>query len=54
MILNKASYERGFAHATVYKSEVKSINTIATYISLTCMRIIIILCAYTGYRPTGY
>ena len=22
MILNKASFERGFAHATVYKSEV--------------------------------
>ena len=22
MILNKASHERGFAHATVYKSEV--------------------------------
>ena len=23
MILNKASFERGFAHATVYKSEVR-------------------------------
>ena len=24
MILNKASHERGFAHATVYKSEVRT------------------------------
>ena len=26
MILNKASHERGFAHATVYKSEVHLIE----------------------------
>ena len=23
MVINKASYERGFAHASVYKSEVR-------------------------------
>ena len=31
MILNKASFERGFAHASVYKSEVRtSICTLCT------------------------
>ena len=28
MILNKASHERGFAHATVYKSEVGTPKTV--------------------------
>lgn len=28
MILNKASFERGFAHATVYKSEVSLVRGI--------------------------
>ena len=26
MILNKASFERGFAHASVYKSEVSTVS----------------------------
>ena len=30
MILNKASHDRGFAHATVYKSEVLQ-NSFMTY-----------------------
>ena len=32
MILNKSSVERGFAHASIYKSEVRS----CTFIMLVC------------------
>ena len=40
MILNKASHERGFAHATVYKSEVR-ISVLSFVIQLLIFDILV-------------
>ena len=55
MILNKASFERGFAHATVYKSEVSLVRgIIVAYQSLLIFNQLIDLATCGGGRDKNH
>ena len=40
MILNKASFERGFAHGTVLKCEVRSIKYLMFFVLLVAISVV--------------